>query len=90
MAGNILGMDVQAARDMARTFTSNADTITQVTQTLTNQLQAVTWLGRDGDQFRSNWQSTHVPNLTRICDELRAASQTMGQQADQQEQASSA
>ncbi len=85
---DILGMDVTAARDMGRTFGSSADQIAQTAQQLSGQLEAVTWTGTDGNQFREQWSSVHVPSLNRLCEELRQASTSINGQADQQEQTS--
>ena len=88
MSTQLLGMDIQAAQEMARSFGTNADTIKQAAAQMTSQLKSVTWLGTDAQQFNEAWDSTHLPNLTRLCDELVQAQQTLTQQAQQQEQTS--
>jgi uncharacterized protein YukE len=81
-------MDIQAAQDMARSFGTNADTIKQAAAQMNSQLKSVTWLGSDANNFNSAWDSTHMPNLNKLCEELQQAQTSLTQQVAQQVQAS--
>ncbi len=85
----VLGMDINAARDLVRVMSSDADTITQLSGRLTNQLEQTTWFGPDANAFRSAWQGEYVPALQRIVQALQENSQALSAQADDQERASS-
>ncbi|HMR48836.1 MAG TPA: hypothetical protein PKE40_06130 [Arachnia sp.] len=84
-----LGMDTVAVRRLSRELETSADQIDQIRSQLTNQLGNVQWVGRDAQQFRNDWSSTHVPALNRVIDALRQASQTASGNATAQEQTSS-
>ena len=86
---NVLGMDIAAARDLVRLMNVDADSITQITSRLTQQLQSTPWYGPDAQRFNSDWSGQYVPALQRVVEALQANAAALGQQADDQETASS-
>ncbi|WP_182111596.1 MULTISPECIES: hypothetical protein [unclassified Actinotalea] len=86
---NVLGMDITAARDLVRIMNVDADSITQITARLTQQLEATPWYGPDAQRFTSDWQGQYVPALQRVVQALQENAATLSAQADDQERASS-
>ncbi|KQR12016.1 hypothetical protein [Cellulomonas sp. Leaf334] len=86
---NVLGMDITAARDLVRIMNVDADSITQITSRLTQQLQSTPWYGPDAQRFTSDWSGQYVPALQRVVEALQANAAALAQQADDQETASS-
>ncbi|MDF1487701.1 WXG100 family type VII secretion target [Tessaracoccus caeni] len=86
----ILGMDPQAVRELARQLDQSAGQIEQIRSQLTSKLSGTQWVGNDAQQFRSDWESTHVSKLNEVIGALRQASQTANRNAQAQEQTSSA
>ncbi|MBO1750792.1 hypothetical protein J4G33_03145 [Actinotalea sp. BY-33] len=86
---NVLGMDINAARDLVRIMNVDADQITQITSRLTQQLQATPWYGPDAQRFNADWTGQYVPALQRVVEALQANALSLSQQADDQELASS-
>lgn len=85
----VLGMDINAARDLVRIMNVDADSITQITSRLTQQLQATPWYGPDAQRFTSDWTSQYVPALQRVVQALQENAASLAAQADDQERASS-
>lgn len=85
----VIGMDPQAVRELARQLDTSAGQIEQIRSQLTSKLSATQWIGNDAQQFRSDWQSTHVAALNRVVEALKQASQTANRNAQAQEQTSS-
>lgn len=86
---NVLGMDINAARDLVRVMNVDADSITQITGRLTQQLQATPWYGPDAQRFTGDWSSQYVPALQRVVQALQENAAVLAAQADDQERASS-
>lgn len=84
----ILGMDPQEVRGLASQLDQAATQIEQIRTQLTSKLSATQWVGNDAQQFRNDWNSTHIPALNRVVEALRAAGQTANRNADAQEQTS--
>lgn len=87
--GTLYGMDINAARDLVRVMNSDADTITQLTARLTQQLQNTPWYGPDATRFNSDWSGQYVPALQSIVTALQENAGILSSQADDQERASS-
>ncbi len=85
----VLGLDVEAARDLSRNMSSTADNFNQMMQQLSNLINNVEWRGADADNFRNNWQSSAMPNLNQIIEMLRENGTNLARQADEQERVSS-
>jgi len=88
MAGNVLGMDVDAVEQVARAVQQTADTIDQASRQLTSQLDQATWIGSDGQRFRDEWQGTDLPGLTSIVNRLRDDATRLSSEAQSQRDAS--
>ena len=86
---NVLGMDIAAARDLVRVMNVDADSITQITSRLTQQLQSTPWYGPDAQRFNADWTGQYVPALQRVVEARQANAAALAQQADDQETASS-
>ncbi|MBS1847163.1 MAG: WXG100 family type VII secretion target [Actinobacteria bacterium] len=84
------GMDVAAVQQLAQLLNQKADDINSTMQQLNGQINNSTsiWVGNDANQFRSEWQSTHVQQLNAVVNGLHDAAQKAIQNAQQQEQAS--
>ena len=67
----------------------DADSITQITARLTQQLEATPWYGADAQRFKDDWQSQYVPALQRVVQALQENAASLAAQADDQERASS-
>lgn len=89
MSTTVYGMDINAARDLVRVMTTDADTITQLTSRLTQQLEGTPWQGPDSQRFRTDWQGQYVPALNSVVTALQENAQLLASQADDQERASS-
>ncbi len=84
----VLGMDPQAVRELAQQLDTSAGQIEQIRSQLTGKLSGTQWTGNDAQQFRNDWQSTHVAALNRVVEALKQASQTATRNAAAQEQTS--
>jgi uncharacterized protein YukE len=85
---NVLGMDVQAIRNLANQLNAKADEIDSIMNLLTQMLDVAVWTGPDAQNFRNDWHTTHRSQLHAVSTALRDASQRSSQNASQQEQAS--
>jgi|SoiMetStandDraft_2_1073263.scaffolds.fasta_scaffold332271_2 hypothetical protein len=85
----VLGLDVEAARDLSRNMGSTADNMNQMMQQLSNLLNNVEWRGSDADNFRNQWQGSAMPQLNQIIEMLRENGTNLARQADEQERVSS-
>lgn len=84
-----LGQDVEQVKQMATQLNSKAGDIESVITQLTSAVNGVRWDGNDAKQFKSDWQSQHVPQLRKVVDALRSASQAANRNAAEQQQTSS-
>ncbi len=89
MSTSLYGMDINAARDLVRLMNTDADSITQLTARLTQQLQNTPWSGPDADRFNGDWTGQYVPSLQNLVQALQDNAIALAQQADDQERASS-
>lgn len=83
-----LGMDTDAARGHADQLVAASGRLGELLDGLDATLGAVDWQGPDADSFRQHWGSTRQTAVP-LGDELRAAAQALGAQADEQDQVSS-
>ena len=86
----LTGMDIEAVRQLAQLLNQKSNDINDIMQQLNSQIQnsSSIWIGNDAEQFRNDWQSSHVPALNQVVQGLQDASQRANQNASQQEQAS--
>ncbi|MFN8074052.1 MAG: WXG100 family type VII secretion target [Kineosporiaceae bacterium] len=84
----LIGMDVEAVRQLSQQMTQSGQQIQQIVQQLTAALQQVQWIGPDRERFVSDWESQHVQALNQVVQSLEQASQLANQNAQEQETAS--
>ncbi|SDP22952.1 hypothetical protein SAMN04489867_1798 [Pedococcus dokdonensis] len=89
MSTNIQGMDVEAAFNLVRLMTTDAEQIDSLSRNLTTQLHGTTWYGNDANTFRGDWDGQYVPTLQAITNALRENATTLQRQAEDQVAASS-
>lgn len=88
--GILTGMDVAQVRKLARLMCKEAENIEHEMSTLTHQIEAAPWKGKDREDYLTEWNQTHVAALRRVAEALRTACKEAGRYADQQEWASKA
>ncbi len=89
----MIGMDVQAVQNLAKTFGNKATDIDNIIKHMNGQLSGVgggnDWKGKDATTFKSNWNNTLVPMLRKVAAELRRAENTAKKNASAQATTSS-
>ncbi|WP_207782480.1 WXG100 family type VII secretion target [Phytoactinopolyspora limicola] len=85
----LLGMNVEQADQLAAVMDVDAQSITEITQRLTQQLAATEWLGNDRNTFEAQWTGEFVPALGRVVEALNANANILRVQAEDQRRASS-
>ncbi|MDO4791634.1 MAG: WXG100 family type VII secretion target [Buchananella hordeovulneris] len=85
---NMIGMNVEEVRALAGTFEQKAGELDNIISTVESKLGATTWVGKDADQFRNDWNSRLKPDLKRAAEELRKAAGTAKTNATAQENTS--
>lgn len=88
MQSNVLGMDPDAARQLAQSMTLAADAFDTASRQLTTKLDSTPWTGPDRNTFHGQWTGDGVTSIRRTVDMLRLYSDHLVRQADSQEQAS--
>ncbi|HEY8701981.1 MAG TPA: hypothetical protein VIM08_13655 [Arthrobacter sp.] len=84
----IWGADVQQLKDLGSKLQAGASEIENQKSALNKALHSTDWKGPDADKFRTDWDSNHMTQLSRVADALKEASQKAKQNADQQDQTS--
>jgi uncharacterized protein YukE len=87
---SMLGMDTDAVRQLAAKFTSSADEIRSLMNSLNSSIHGVQWVGSDHNQFVESWDSQHMSQLRQVAEALDNAATSARNNATQQDQASSA
>lgn len=85
----LYGMDIENVRALAAKFTSSADEIRTLMNSLNGQIHHVDWRGPDHDKFLSNWDGQYVQQLRHVADALDHAATTAKNNAMEQERTSS-
>lgn len=85
-----LGADVEALDRMGAKFLQHAGQIEDTIRILAGEVEGAWWQGSDAERFRGEWNCTHRPNLTNLCQQLREVSNQVKAQANQQRQTSQA
>jgi uncharacterized protein YukE len=83
-AGNVLGLDVEGADQLANLMTQTAQQFNESSSNLTNQLHSVQWTGTYANNFRDGWDNQAKTNLANIANMLEQASQQLKQAAQAQ------
>ena len=84
----LIGADVEALRNLGNRLNNGASEIQNQKNQLNNQLRGVEWRGQDADQFRSQWDTEHLPALERVARALEEAGKQATRNAQQQEDTS--
>jgi Proteins of 100 residues with WXG len=84
----IWGADVQQLKDLGSKLQAGASEIETQKSNLNKALHSTDWKGPDADKFRSEWDSNHMTQLSKVADALKEAGQKARQNADQQDQTS--
>ena len=84
----IWGADVQQLKDLGSKLQAGASEIETQKSNLNKALHGTDWKGPDAERFRSEWDSNHMTQLSKVADALKEAGQKAKQNADQQDQAS--
>lgn len=90
ISGILTGMDVAQVRSLARLMWDEASDIEKESGLLTQQIEAAPWVGKDRNDYLSEWQNTHVSALRNVAGALKDASRSATRYADQQDAASRA
>lgn len=85
----VLGMNIEQGRQLANVMRQDAQTITDLTNRLTQLLIDTEWYGNDRDQFVGQWEGDFKPALIRLVQALVENGGVVDQQATDQENASS-
>jgi uncharacterized protein YukE len=86
--GQVLGIDVDAAEQLASLMNDTALSFSDRANQLTSQLGQVQWTGNYANRFREDWNGTARQNLTTIVQMLQEASQRLSQHARAQREVS--
>ncbi|MBE1878872.1 WXG100 family type VII secretion target [Myceligenerans pegani] len=85
MVGDMLGLDIEAVRQMANVLRQQAEEVRATVQDITAQLAETDWMGPDADQFESEWTGTHAAKLNEIASALDTFAGTAEANAAEQE-----
>ncbi len=85
---NFTGMDIAAVRALAHQFTTQAQEIRTLAQTLSSQIEQTPWVGPDRERFYSDWTGQYAQGLHNVAQGLDDAAQRATMNADEQESAS--
>ncbi|MET0990195.1 MAG: WXG100 family type VII secretion target [Glaciihabitans sp.] len=87
MAENI-GQVAEDVDNLAAEFETRAGDLETLQTTITGKLNGTTWTGPDRDRFQADWEGQLSQTLTQMIQQLRAAGQLAGQNAQEQRDAS--
>ncbi len=84
----VVGADVAAIRNFAQGLNRRSQEITATTARLTKVVENIPWVGADRERFIAEWNSTHLPGLLGLLEDLAEAAKNAIRHADEQEAAS--
>ncbi len=84
MAAPLIGMDPNAARQLAAQLDASANTMEHTFNSLLNRLGQTGWAGNDRRAFEERMQSVHRAKLMKTVQSLRNAANTIRRHADDQ------
>lgn len=84
----MFGADVAQLRQLAKNFTSAADTLDRAGRELTSAITRGAWKGSDAERFRQRWTGRLQPALAATSRSLAEGAVTLRENADEQERAS--
>ncbi|KRE68516.1 hypothetical protein ASG92_01195 [Arthrobacter sp. Soil736] len=82
------GADTDQLKTLSTKLQQGSAEIEKQKSALTSALQSTDWKGPDADKFRSDWESQHAAQLTKIAQALDEAGRQASRNAQQQEEAS--
>ncbi len=85
---NMVGMDVEAVRRLAKTFGNKATDISNIIKDMNSQLAGVggsDWKGKDANDFKHDWNANLAPALKKVAGDLRTAQNTANRNANTQD-----
>ena len=85
---SIVGADIVALREFARSLRHRQHEIEATRQRLTAVVENLPWAGGDHDRFVGEWRDIHGPGIARLVGELSVAAREASDHAHRQEQAS--
>ena len=86
----IQGMDIEEVRQLAQQLEHSSGEIKNIVGQLTGKIDSAHWIGPDRENFHNAWQSHHVVALNNVSVALHDASMVANQNAQQQQDASTA
>lgn len=89
MSGDMLGLDIEAVRELAHILQQQAEEVRATVQEITTQLSETEWMGPDADQFEEEWTGTHAAKLNEIASALDTYAASAEANASEQEGTSS-
>lgn len=84
-----VGANVGELRNFAVSLQRRAEFIEGLIGRLGPVMEELPWVGQDRDRFIEEWQQVHQKNFIRLVLDLRSASTSCAQHADEQERVSS-
>jgi hypothetical protein len=88
MTGGMQGMDVDYAREAARSMDGGASGVSDLVQAISSMLGGVEWFGDDAMRFKADWDGSFMPQLNGVVDALRENAGVLNRRADAQEEVS--
>ncbi|NLA35864.1 MAG: hypothetical protein GX868_09265 [Actinobacteria bacterium] len=79
----LIGADVEALEALAKNIQTKAEQVGQISSELNSAVKGVQWIGKDAETFKGQWDVV-TKSLTGLQEQLRAHSQNIKTNADQQ------
>lgn len=89
MAGITHGMDIAQVRGLSQQLLAKSDEVKSTAAHLQGMLEGTPWLGPDAENFRSEWEGTHMAALNQVATALADAGNRANVHANEQEATSS-
>lgn len=85
MTGDMLGLDIEAVRELAHILQQQAEEVRTTVQEISVRLSETEWMGPDADQFEEEWTGTHAAKLNEIASALDTYASSAEANAAEQE-----
>lgn len=82
------GMDIGQVRGLSQQMLAKSDEIKSTAAQLQGMLEGTPWLGADSENFRSEWEGTHMTALNQVATALADAGNRANAHANEQESTS--
>ena len=83
------GMDIGQVRGLSQQMLAKSDEIKGTAAQLQSMIESTPWLGPDAENFRSEWEGTHMTALNQVATALADAGNRANIHANEQETTSS-